>query len=109
MYYSKWKVHKISVTDQVLLALMKLRQNFSHADLAFRFDVSVGKVSNIVLTFIHVLYKILFKTLMNSIPKRSKNESGFPHCARTFTNCRIILDCTEVISAVFRQSMKTQK
>ncbi|XP_031356071.1 uncharacterized protein LOC116180298 [Photinus pyralis] len=109
IYYSKWKVHKISVTDQMLLALMKLRQNFSHADLAFRFDVSVGTVTNVVVTFIHVLHEIIFKKLMNSIPKRTKNKSCLPNCASTFTNCRIILDCTEVISAVPRQSMKKQK
>lgn len=34
-YYLKWKVENIDKIDQLLMTLMKLRQNFPHADLAF--------------------------------------------------------------------------
>ncbi|KAL1490718.1 hypothetical protein ABEB36_013368 [Hypothenemus hampei] len=107
-YYLKWKVQKVSKIDQLLITLMKLRQNFPHSDLAYRFQVSEATITNIVITFIHLLHKILFKTLMKEIPPREKNRSCLPNCASSFTNCKIILDCTEIISSVPRHSMKMQ-
>lgn len=58
-YYAQWKIQKIYLADQLLLTLMKLRQNFSHTDLAFRFNIALGTVTNIVVTFIHLLYDSL--------------------------------------------------
>lgn len=108
-YYYKWNVTKINKKDQLLLTLMKLRQNFPHADLAQRFRLSISAVSNIIVTWIYVLHKILYQQLMATIPKRSKNKSCLPNCFSSFTNSRIILDCTEVYTAVPRKSMNIQK
>lgn len=99
-YYLKWKVQKLSRKDQLLLTLMKLRHNFKHTDLAFRFNVSNATVTNVVVTFVHVLHAVLYVKLMDKIPSRKKNKFCLPNCASTFTNCRIIIDCTDVFCTV---------
>lgn len=108
-YYLERKVEKLNLQDQILIALMKLRHNFTHTDLAYRFNVSTATITNVVVTFIHLFHDVLFVKLMGRIPKHSKNRSCLPNCANTFTNCRIILDCTEVFSAVPQHLMKHQK
>lgn len=108
-YYFNWKVTKIEKIDQILMCLMKLRHNFPHGDLAQRFGVSQATVSNIVITWIHVLHSILFNQLMKNIPSRNKNKTCLPTCFSTFSNCRVILDCTEMYTVSSRSSMKTQK
>lgn len=108
-YYLKWKVEKISVQNQLLLTMMKLRQNFPHIDLAHRFQISQAAVSNIVITWIHELHKVLYVKFMNKILSRRQNRSCLPNCFSTFTNCRIIIDCTEIFTSVPRQSMATQR
>lgn len=108
-YYLKWRVERISRTDQLLMTLMKLRHNFPHEDLAVRFNISQATVTNIVITHIHLLHETLFKQLMTKIPSRKKNLSCLPNCFGAFTNCRIILDCTELYTAIPRQSMSKQK
>ncbi|XP_031332217.1 uncharacterized protein LOC116162686 [Photinus pyralis] len=108
-YYFHWNVEKLNRKDQLLLTLMKLRQNAPHLDLAYRFGISQATVSNIVITWIHVLHQILFKKLMNTIPAREKNRTCLPNCCSTFTNCRIIIDCTDIFTAVPRSSMATQR
>lgn len=70
-----WDVVKISRTDQIFLCLMKLRQNHVHLDLADRFGISESTVSNIFITWVHILHTILAKQLMGSIPRRHKNKS----------------------------------
>lgn len=108
-YYLKWNVRKLSRTDQLLLTLMKLRHNFPHQDLAVRFNVSQATVTNIVITHVHLLHETLFQQLMKTIPTRAKNMSCLPNCFSAFTNCRVIFDCTELYTAVPRQSMAKQK
>jgi hypothetical protein len=108
-YYLGWKVEKLDKKDQLLMCLMKLRQNFPHLDLAHRFKVSQAVVSNVLFTWINVLHEILYKQFMASIPSRKKNKSCLPNCFSTFTNCRIVLDCTEMATVVSRGSMETQK
>lgn len=46
---------------------------------------------------------------MDVIPSRKKNKTCLPSCFSTFTNCRAILDCTEIFTTASRPSMKTQK
>lgn len=108
-YYLKWNVEKITKLDQLLMCLMKLRQNYPHADLAVRFKVSQATVTNIVITWVHVLHEILYKQLMKNIPTKEKNQTCLPNCFSTFTNCRIVLDCTEMAMTVPRSSMLFQK
>ena len=51
--------HKLSVEDEYLLVLMKLRMGLSVIDLAEMFSVSESTVNNIFLTWINYLYVTL--------------------------------------------------
>jgi hypothetical protein len=108
-YYLGWAVQKIENIDQLLLTLMKLRLNAPHLDPAEGFSVSQATVSNIFLTYIHAIHEILFEQLMSDIPSRSKNKMCLPNCFSSFTECRLVLDCTEIFTVVSRKSMAVQK
>lgn len=60
IYFSGWKVHSIKLEDQIFITLMKLKQNYTHLRLSQLFSCSVSTISNIVLTFVHVLHSIFF-------------------------------------------------
>ena len=84
LYYAGWKVESMLFEDQILIMLMKLRQNYTNLHLAQLYSCSVTTISNIVTTFVHVLHNILFKDVMTSIPTREKNKlcspSSFRQC-----------------------------
>jgi hypothetical protein len=108
-YYLKWNVQKLSKVDQLLLTLTKLRQNFPHLDLAQRFQLSQATVTNVIITHVDIIKKTLCDQLMKNVPSRLKNKSCLPSCCSTFPNCRIILGCTEIFTAIPRKSMKQQR
>ncbi|XP_072564765.1 uncharacterized protein [Paramormyrops kingsleyae] len=96
-YHSDWTVQSILLVDQLLLALMKLKLNCGHVDLATRFNCSTATVSNIFTTIVSALYDILYVGMFeNNIPSTAKNQTSLPDCFKPFPNCRIVLDCTEV-------------
>lgn len=64
-YYEKWNVMKINRDDQIFLTLIKLRLNLKGFDLAHRFGVRASTGTDIVITWIHVIHKIVFEGLMN--------------------------------------------
>lgn len=100
-YYLGWNVTKISRKDQFLMTLMKLRLNLLHEDLALRFNCSSATVTNIILTWIHLMHICLFEKFMkDNIPSREKNKTCMPSVFLPFSNCRIVIDCTEVYTAV---------
>ena len=53
---------------------MKVRQNYTQFHLAQLFHCSVATISNIVITFTHVLHEILFDDLMTTSPSREKKQ-----------------------------------
>ena len=53
-YYSGW-APPISVEDQFLLTLIKLRLHSANAELGIQFDISVKHVSNIFITWINFM------------------------------------------------------
>lgn len=108
-YYLGWTVDKILKIDQLLMCLMKLRLNCPHLDLAQRFSVSSSTVTNVILTYLHVLYEVLFEQLNSEMPSRMKNKTCLPTSFSKFTNCRVVLDCTEIFTVIARKSMKTQR
>ena len=71
-YYAGWRVESIIFEDQILITLMKLRQNYTNLHIAQLFSCSVVTISNVVTTFVHVLHNILFDDLMTTIPSREK-------------------------------------
>ena len=95
-YYSGWKVEATSLEDQVFITFMKLKQNYTNLHLAQLFSCSVATVSNIVLTFVHVLHSLLFKDIMTTIPSRMKNKLCSPSSFLQYSACRIITDCTDL-------------
>ena len=50
---------KLSLEQELLLVLMKLRLELLTEDLAFRFCISIGKVSQIIIAWILLLSKEL--------------------------------------------------
>lgn len=59
-YYLKWKVENISIRDQLLVTLIKLRLNLLHVDLGQRFKCSQAPITNIFMTWIPILYENVF-------------------------------------------------
>ncbi|KAF0755907.1 THAP-type domain-containing protein [Aphis craccivora] len=108
-YYLDWKVSSISKPDQLLITLMKLRHNFPHLDLSVRFGCSVATISNVTITWINILHNILFNKFMNKIPSRHKNKTCLPNAFKKFPNCRVVIDCTEIVTSVSRLSMNAQR
>ena len=72
-YYCGWKVESITFEDEIFITLMKFRQNYTNLHLAQLFSCGVGTISNIVITFVHILHALLFDDLMRVIPSRNKN------------------------------------
>jgi len=88
---------------------MKLRLNLPHLDLAYRFNCSSGTITNSFITWVHVFYENLYLRFLLKIPSRNKNKLCLPNSFSSFTNCRIIIDCTELSTDTNRVSITTQK
>ena len=95
-YFAGWNVESISFEDKIFITLMKMRQNYTQLHPAQLFHCSVATISNIVITFSHVLHEILFDDLMTTIPSREKNKISAPSSFRQFESCRIVIDCTDI-------------
>ena len=54
-YLYGWQVQRILLEDQVFITLMKLRRNYTNLHLAELFHCSTATISNIIITFAHVL------------------------------------------------------
>ena len=94
-YWYGFEVKSLSHSDQLLVCLMKLKLDVPLFDLAKRFGVSRTTITNIFYTYIHLLHEIIFVKLMKNVPSLAKNQSSMPESFGDFSNCRIILDCTE--------------
>jgi len=98
-------VESILFEEQILITLMKLRQNYTDLHIAQLSCCSVGTISNVVTNFIHVLHNILFDDLMSTIPSREKNKLCSPSSFSIFTSCRIVESTDFEIAA---PSLKSQ-
>ena len=86
--------HVISIPDQVLLVLMKLRLGITNWDLAYRFDISRTTVSEIINECIPIFAQ-RFKFLIRW-PSKEVLLKNMPRCfKRKFGKCCVIIDCTE--------------
>ncbi|CAM4514876.1 unnamed protein product [Leuciscus chuanchicus] len=108
VYYAGWKVECLSIDDQILMTLMKLRHNYTNLHLGQLFQCGSSCVANVVLTFIYVLHELWFKDIMAAVPSREKNQSSLPLSFQMFRNCRMVIDCTDVEIAT-PASMDLQK
>ncbi|XP_031333374.1 uncharacterized protein LOC116163533 [Photinus pyralis] len=107
-YFMGWQVVSVPKIDQLLLTLMKLKLNLLNADLALRFNISRETVANIFKTWLFALHEILFVQLMKNSPSRFKNKCCMPNSFSSFTNCRMIIDCTEVCT-IQSKNMEKQR
>jgi hypothetical protein len=95
-YFAGWKVEAASFEDQILVTLMKLRQNYTNLHLAQLFHCSVTTIANIIITFFSVLHSLFCENSMTHIPSREKNRLCSPSSFSRYTNCRIVIDCTDI-------------
>uniref|UniRef100_A0A8D8XB18 DDE Tnp4 domain-containing protein n=1 Tax=Cacopsylla melanoneura TaxID=428564 RepID=A0A8D8XB18_9HEMI len=107
-YYAEWNVERISPEDQLLCTLVKLRLNLPLFVLSGMFGVVDSTISNIFLTYLSVIHKLLFKGMLKEIPCRELNRAAAPACFATFPNTRIVLDCTEIEVAI-PSNLRTQR
>ena len=86
---------KLSLEQEFLLVLMKLRLGLMVEDLAFRFQISAGKVSQIFITWIKLMSKELAVLII--WPSSFQIKATLPLCfKKLFPNTRVVIDCTEV-------------
>ena len=95
--YCGWKIRSLSLEDQLLITLMKLRINLKYLDLAERFNISRSAGGNIIYTFVHVLHKLLFEgILVQGIPSQLKCQGCLPKSFKEFVTTRAVIDVTEL-------------
>ena len=86
---------KLYLEQELLLTLMKIWLNFLNDDLAFRFQISIGRVSQIFITWIKLLSKDLSALVI--WPSRRQIRAALPKCfKKLIPRTRTIIDCTDV-------------
>lgn len=73
-YVCGWKVARISMKNQLLMTLMKLRTGLSHNKLSEKFNSSAASVSNVVRTWTIAMQDIIFLHEMKLVPANRKKE-----------------------------------
>lgn len=86
------------VVDQILLTLMKLRQNFVIADLARRFKRSPGQVSKTLKFWIDVIAEHT-KDLIPLLPCETIKATMPQVFQENFSNTTCVTDCTEGVDS----------
>lgn len=81
--------------DEFWLFLTRLRVGLLERDLAFRFNISVPTVSDIIITWSNYMY-----VMLGSLPMWASKEAIKLHLPEAFRgrfeNIRCIIDCTEI-------------
>jgi hypothetical protein len=92
---NKGRPRRLRIIDEFFLVLMRLRLGLLLEDLADRFHVSVSTCSNIFNAWVDFLHVQLQPLIM--WPSRDAINATMPMSFRQkFSNCRVIVDCTEV-------------
>ena len=87
---------KLTLEQEFLLVLMQLRLDLMQADLAFRFKISTGKVSQIFITWIKLLSKQL--SVLIIWPSRQQVKKTLPSCFEKLYPKTRTINCTEVFT-----------
>lgn len=85
---------KLSMEDELLMTIMKLRLNLNLEFLASMFQVSVSLVSSVVSTWIILLSKELVPLI--HWPSHEELTQYYPQCFEKYGTVSAIIDCTEV-------------
>lgn len=87
--------HTLSVEDEFLLVMMKLRMGLTNMDLTIRFNISESTVSKILITWINFLYVRLGQ--LKIWPHRNIIINNMPNSFKEmYPNNIVIIDCTEL-------------
>lgn len=85
----------LSMDDQLLLVLSRLRVGLLEQDLAFRFGVHISTVSRVWTSWVGFLADYLSQ--VNYWPSRQIVTKYMPECFHeAYPSTRVILDCTEL-------------
>ncbi|CAN7993680.1 unnamed protein product, partial [Ixodes hexagonus] len=107
--YSGTNVFKLTRANQLLLCLTKLKLGVPDDDLAVRFGISRTTVQNVFMTFLHVLYELLYEGIMQKMfPKGSYLATEMPESFRSFSSCKGSIDWSELEIEIPRSSIVTQ-
>ena len=88
---------KLTLEQEFFLVVVKLRVGLLQHDLAHRFQISVGKVSQIFITWIKLLSKELGVLIV--WPSKGQVRRTLPDCfKKLYPNVRVIIDCTEIFT-----------
>ena len=92
----RWRQTEIlSIENQFLVTMMKLRKHYTNKDLSLMFEVSEFTISNVFVTWINFMY-CQWKEL-DLWPSKDLVAFFSPlDFNKQFPNCRIIIDGTEV-------------
>ena len=85
----------ITVEDELLIFIMKLRLDLPYFDFATRYSVSITTIQNNFLTYLHACHEIFFVGCMCKISSLEKNKASLPDSFGDIASCRVIIDCTE--------------
>ncbi|CAN7975645.1 unnamed protein product [Ixodes persulcatus] len=108
-YFSGKNVFRLTRANQLLLCLTKLKLGIPDDDLAVRFGVSRTTVQNVVMTFLHVLYEVLYDGIMKKkFPRGSYSASEMPKSFKDFPNWRASIDCSEIEIEIPRGNVVSQ-
>ena len=82
------KLKNLSLRDEFLMTLMRLRLNLSNEDQADRFGISTGLCSQTFTTWIRIISQVLGNALIVWLPKESI-RSNLLACfvLQNYTNC----------------------
>ena len=82
---------KLKLEQEFLCTLMKIRLSLMNDDLAFRFQVSSGTISSILVTWIKLMSKELAVLII--WPTRTQIKQHLPNCfKRLYPKVRCIID-----------------
>lgn len=86
---------KLSPANQFFLFLCRVKAGLYEHDLANRFNVSVGTVSNVIITWSNFIYIRLGS--LNIWPTKEQVKEHMPHSFKAkYPSTRVIIDCTEI-------------
>ena len=87
---------KLTLEQEFLLTMMRLRVGLLVEDLAFRFEVSSGLVASIFFTWVRLMTREFEPLIVWA--DRDVIRMNLPDSfGKYFSKCRVVIDCTEVM------------